>query len=215
MIFVADAKCRAIRKDSVDCIVTAPPYWGTGEYGGEFGREPSIEHYAFHLGAILREARGGLKDGGTLWLFLGKNQHDVVIRKLLVRGWRLQRSIIWDKGNDYEWILLFSWGSSYRHWPLDPSAFKGMTHGGDDPIWHCIDGKDSFGKFYMIPEILIGACLTISAIDEDCVVYDPMAGNGSVLRAAQDWCDCTAIGSDLCYADPEAINLDEVRSYIE
>ncbi|WP_418459911.1 DNA-methyltransferase [Brucella intermedia] len=59
--------------DSVDCIVTSPPYWGLRDYGvdGQIGLEPTL---AEHLGAMMRvfsEVRRVLKPTGTCWVNYG------------------------------------------------------------------------------------------------------------------------------------------------
>lgn len=59
--------------DSVDCIVTSPPYFGLRDYGvaGQIGAETSPSEFVSALVAVFREARRVLADDGTLWLNLG------------------------------------------------------------------------------------------------------------------------------------------------
>lgn len=58
---------------SVDCIVTSPPYYGLRDYGvdGQIGAEESPADFVGALVAVFREARRVLADDGTLWLNLG------------------------------------------------------------------------------------------------------------------------------------------------
>lgn len=58
---------------SVNCIVTSPPYFGLRDYGheGQMGLEPTPDEFVAALVAVLREARRVLRDDGTLWLNLG------------------------------------------------------------------------------------------------------------------------------------------------
>jgi site-specific DNA-methyltransferase (adenine-specific) len=59
---------------SVDCILTSPPYpAGVRNYGNaaQLGREATIDAYVAHLRGVLRRARNLLKPGGSLWLNLG------------------------------------------------------------------------------------------------------------------------------------------------
>jgi DNA modification methylase len=58
---------------SVDCIVTSPPYWGKRDYGvaGQYGREDSPGAYVENLRDVFSEARRVLADDGTCWLNLG------------------------------------------------------------------------------------------------------------------------------------------------
>lgn len=59
--------------ESVDCIVTSPPYFGLRDYGvdGQIGAEPSPAEFVAAMVAVFREARRVLADDGTLWLNLG------------------------------------------------------------------------------------------------------------------------------------------------
>jgi DNA modification methylase len=62
-----------LASDSVDCIVTSPPYWGLRDYGsdGQIGLERTPEEYVANLVAVFRELRRVLKPSGTCWLNLG------------------------------------------------------------------------------------------------------------------------------------------------
>lgn len=59
--------------NSVDCVVTSPPYFGLRDYGvpGQIGLEPTPAAYVQTLVTLFREVRRVLKDSGTLWLNLG------------------------------------------------------------------------------------------------------------------------------------------------
>lgn len=86
--------------NSIDCIVTSPPYWQLRDYGlspilfggrqdcehdfddyaicrscggwlGQLGQEPSREMFLEHLMGIFDECRRVLKSTGTLWVNLG------------------------------------------------------------------------------------------------------------------------------------------------
>lgn len=59
--------------ESVDCIVTSPPYFSLRNYGvnGQIGAEASPAEFVSALVAVFREARRVLTDDGTLWLNLG------------------------------------------------------------------------------------------------------------------------------------------------
>lgn len=64
---------RTMQAESIDCIVTSPPYYRLRDYGceGQLGLEESPEEYIDKLREIFAEARRVLKDEGTLWLNLG------------------------------------------------------------------------------------------------------------------------------------------------
>lgn len=91
---------RSLPEQSVDCIVTSPPYWQMRDYGiapiwwnaemkcnhqineqgycvhcggwlGQLGHEPTREEYVCHLLNVFNECRKVLKKTGTLWVNVG------------------------------------------------------------------------------------------------------------------------------------------------
>ena len=61
---------RQIPTDSVDVVVTSPPYWGQRE-GPGLGTEADPREYIDRLATILAESLRCLKPSGTLWLNIG------------------------------------------------------------------------------------------------------------------------------------------------
>jgi DNA modification methylase len=59
--------------ESVDCVVTSPPYWGLRDYSveGQLGLEPTPDQYITRMVEVFREVRRVLKPSGTLWLNIG------------------------------------------------------------------------------------------------------------------------------------------------
>lgn len=62
-----------LSSNSVQCIVTSPPYWGLRDYGieGQIGLEENLQQYINKLVSIFSEARRVLKNSGVLWLNIG------------------------------------------------------------------------------------------------------------------------------------------------
>ena len=67
------ATLRELPAESVDCVVTSPPYWGLRDYGdeGQLGLEPTPEQYVERMVEVFREVRRVLAAHGTVWLNLG------------------------------------------------------------------------------------------------------------------------------------------------
>jgi DNA modification methylase len=59
--------------DSVDCVVTSPPYWGLRDYGvaGQIGLEPTLGEHLDVMVRVFREVWRVLKPSGSLWLNYG------------------------------------------------------------------------------------------------------------------------------------------------
>ena len=64
---------RRLEGQSVNCVVTSPPYFGLRDYGhaGQIGLEASPDEFVAKLVDVFREVRRVLRDDGTVWLNLG------------------------------------------------------------------------------------------------------------------------------------------------
>lgn len=71
-IYLGDARemLAQLDSDSVDCIVTSPPYYRLRDYGvsGQIGLESTPEEYIDRLVSVFNEARRVLKPDGTAWI---------------------------------------------------------------------------------------------------------------------------------------------------
>ena len=87
---------KTLESESVDCIVTSPPYYGLRDYGtgsAQIGLEETPEMFVEKLTAVFHECKRVLKDSGTLWLNIGdtynsatKNIHATSPKQLTNRG---------------------------------------------------------------------------------------------------------------------------------
>lgn len=74
---ILNGDCRDLLKtlpdDSVNCVVTSPPYFGLRDYGveGQLGLEPTPDQFVAEMVSVFREVRRVLRPDGTLWLNLG------------------------------------------------------------------------------------------------------------------------------------------------
>jgi len=64
---------KQIADESVDCVITSPPYWGLRDYGMEdqFGNEPDFRDFLAKLRELMNQIRRILKPTGTVWVNLG------------------------------------------------------------------------------------------------------------------------------------------------
>jgi len=74
-IYIGDCMAWLKRMDSesVDCIVTSPPYWGLRDYGvaGQIGLEPTLGEHLEVMVNVFAECHRVLKKTGTVWLNYG------------------------------------------------------------------------------------------------------------------------------------------------
>lgn len=59
--------------NSIDCVVTSPPYWALRDYGsdGQLGLENTFQEYIKKLCDIFDEVKRVLKKDGTCWVNIG------------------------------------------------------------------------------------------------------------------------------------------------
>jgi len=64
---------KTLQDESVDCVVTSPPYWALRDYGceGQLGLEPTFQEYIDKLCNIFDEVKRVLKKEGTCWVNIG------------------------------------------------------------------------------------------------------------------------------------------------
>ena len=149
-ILVGDAreKLDELPSESVDCIVTSPPYFRLRNYGEgkQIGLERHVDEWVDELRLVARGLRHVLKEGGSFWLNLGdtysRDLRDGALPKSLVLaperlaaalvsdGWILRNKVIWAKPNPmptsvrdrlsctWEVVYFFTKSKSY-HFDLD------------------------------------------------------------------------------------------------
>ena len=65
----------ALADESIDCVVTSPPYWNLrvykGDQGGWLGNEPTPEAFLGSIVAVFKEVRRVLRPWGTCWIVIG------------------------------------------------------------------------------------------------------------------------------------------------
>jgi len=121
MIVIGDAKekLKELETESIQSVITSPPYWGLRDYGHDeqIGREETPDQYIDNMVKIFDEVFRVLKTDGTLWLNIGdsyssiRNEKTGLKRKdlvgipwmlafaLRINGWYLRQDIIWAKTN--------------------------------------------------------------------------------------------------------------------
>lgn len=88
----ADARHIPLAGNSVNCVVTSPPYYGLRDYGveGQIGLEETPDQYVANMVQVFRELWRVLKTDGTAWLNLGDSYFG---------GGRCCSGIGWEKVN--------------------------------------------------------------------------------------------------------------------
>jgi len=66
-------RLREMPDESVDCVVTSPPYWGLRDYGvvGQMGMEATLGEHIVKMVAVFDEVRRVMKSRAALWVNYG------------------------------------------------------------------------------------------------------------------------------------------------
>ncbi|MEW5828117.1 MAG: DNA methyltransferase, partial [Chloroflexota bacterium] len=69
----AETELKKIPSESVNCIITSPPYYMQRDYSTniQIGNEETPEAYVQRLIGVFKECLRILREDGTLWLNLG------------------------------------------------------------------------------------------------------------------------------------------------
>jgi len=97
---------QGIEDESIDCIITTPPYWRRRRQGTENITASSQEEFLEQLMATMAQCWRVLKPEGSLWLNLGDDTADgfvqcipwrLVLNMIDQQGWHLVNEVIWNK----------------------------------------------------------------------------------------------------------------------
>ena len=95
-----------IEDESIDCIVTTPPYWRRRSQGTESITATNSEEFVNELLAVMAQAHRVLKPQGSLWLNMGDDTTGgfvqgipwrVVLAMIDRQGWQLVNEVVWNK----------------------------------------------------------------------------------------------------------------------
>lgn len=118
-VLVGDAldRLRTLPSESVDMVLTSPPYFRLRDYGtpGQLGLEPHVDDWVAALMAVSREIRRVLVPTGTVWLNVGDTYAtharqgapakslvlapERLVLALQAEGWIVRNEIVWAKTN--------------------------------------------------------------------------------------------------------------------
>ena len=97
---------RRIETESIDCIVSTPPYWRRRHQGTDSITATTAEEYINELLQTMAQAWRVLKPQGSLWLNLGDDTTDgfvqgipwrVLLPMMDKQGWQLVNEVVWNK----------------------------------------------------------------------------------------------------------------------
>ena len=210
--FKSSEKMKEVKKESVQCVVTSPPYWDLKNYNvdGQIGYKESYEEYHSRLKVVWKECFRVLKKDGSFWINVHSKKHNSetylipldIIRSLNKIGFFLKDILIWHKssgipsgekrfGQHFEYILFFVKDKNnfkFRKESLDSIIdykIENLTSIGD--VWNIKKKAGNIGKDVphpaTFPVEMIRRIIKVST-DKTDVVLDPFLGSGTTTLAA-------------------------------
>ncbi len=95
-----------VENDSIDCIITSPPYWGLRRYGADSIATDNIDEFIENILAVTSQLHRVMKPSGSLWLNLADTYQNkalkglpwrIALRMIDEQGWILRNDVVWDK----------------------------------------------------------------------------------------------------------------------
>jgi DNA modification methylase len=106
----ASSVLKKFPNESINCVVTSPPYWSLREYdvkqnSNVIGNELDYHDYIKNITQIFDEVKRILTIDGSLWLNLGDKYSNKALMgipwrvalSLMDNGWILRNDVIWDQ----------------------------------------------------------------------------------------------------------------------
>ena len=198
--------------NSVDCVITDPPYSGLVSKSKGTGRFANTDNHieyddmserAFLLFVkpIFRELYRVMKLGSHLYCFTDWKQLRNMADSLELASFKIVNIVCWDKGHfgtgagyrsQSEYLLVFSKGL--------PNTFNLRNVGN---VIKCSRAKEAIHPHQKPTELL--KILVENSTKKGDLIYDPFSGSGSTLLTAKAM-ERNFIGSELSKEYVEAIN---------
>lgn len=210
VIFRSSEKMVDLQQESIDLMVTSPPYWDLKNYFKEnqIGYKETYEQYLERINSVWKETYRVLKEDGSMWINISirvKNKEPLFIPYDIIKqcqkiGFNLVDIIMWHKSSGipthknnivsrYEFFIWFSKSKTIKFnesYKANINEYKNdELHSGN--IWNVNRKAGSVGKNFIhpaiYPEKLIERIINLCSNEGD-IVLDPFLGSGTSMIAA-------------------------------
>lgn len=210
VIFKSSEKMTDLASESVDLMVTSPPYWDLKNYFKEnqIGYKETYEEYLNRINCVWKETYRVLKEDGSMWINISirvKNKEPLFIPYDIIKqceeiGFNLVDIIMWHKSSGipthknnivsrYEFFIWFSKSEVIKYnkaYEDEINEYKNdKLRGGN--IWNINRKAGSVGKNFIhpaiYPEKLVERIINLCSNEGD-LVLDPFLGSGTSMIAS-------------------------------
>lgn len=184
-----DARSTGLADDSVDSIVTSPPYWNKRDYGhvDQIGLEATPDAYVAAIMECLREWKRVLRPTGSVFLNVGDTYYNKSLVgipgriefKAIEEGWSVRNRIIWAKetgmpdpaknrlANRHEYVIHLTYKPNYYY---DLVGYAETVGNGANPgdVW-VINPERNMGKHLApYPQELVRRAILLGCPQQVC-----------------------------------------------
>lgn len=187
-----DARATGLADNSVDLIVTSPPYWNKRDYGhsDQIGQEPTAHAYVESIMECLAEWKRVLRPYGSVFLNVGDTYHNKSLLGIPGRiewdavdggGWLVRNRIIWAKesgmpdpvknrlANRHEYVIHLTYKPNYYYDLVGYSAeFGNGANPGD--VWTINPERNMGAHLAPYPRELVRRAITLAAPHQVCAL---------------------------------------------
>lgn len=186
---LGDARHTGLPDDSVDLVVTSPPYWQKRDYGHteQIGQESTPAAYVAAIMSCLREWRRALRPSGSIFLNVGDTYHKRSLvgipgrieAEAVDQGWLIRNRIIWTKdggmpeparnrlANRHEYIIHLALRPDYYY---DLFGYAERLGNGANPgdVWNINPERDMSAHLAPYPAELVRRAIHLGCPPQIC-----------------------------------------------
>ncbi len=179
----------SLPSDSVDVIVTSPPYWKKRDYGidQQLGQESDPEQYIDNLIDALSRWQSFLRPTGSIFLNLGDTYYNkslvgvpgLFVQRAQQEGWTVRNHLIWSKNNGMPSSVKDRLVSRHEHifhlvqqddYYYDLFGYSKAFGNGSNPgdVWNMTHDRNTGGHLAPYPEELVQRAITLACPPAVC-----------------------------------------------
>ena len=186
---VGDARDTGLKDNSVDLVVTSPPYWQKRDYGhhDQIGQEPTPQAYVESMMECLDEWKRVLRPTGSVFLNVGDTYYNRSLMGIpgllefdaVQRGWLIRNRIIWTKdggmpepaqnrlANRHEYIIHLALRPNYYYDLVGYSEYMGNGANPGD-VWKIAPERNMGAHLAPYPQELVRRAVMLGCPPQAC-----------------------------------------------
>lgn len=188
-IVTGDARDTKLKANSVDLVVTSPPYWQKRDYGhdDQIGQEATPQGYVAAMMDCLHEWKRVLRPTGSVFLNVGDTYHKQSLvgipgrieAEAVDHGWVVRNRIIWTKdggmpeparnrlANRHEYVIHLAPKQGYYY---DLHEYSETYGNGANPgdVWHINPERNMSAHLAPFPQELVRRAVMLGCPPQVC-----------------------------------------------